>query len=293
MSLADGSVAEACPFLPPGARRLVLAAPPVLILGAILLYPLGLMARAAVQGETGSLSLAPAEQMLASRLFANALVHTLEIALTATALCLLLGFALALLFNLAPFRGMRAIGRIVDAYLAFPSFLIALSLTFLYGNAGLVTALLAGLFGADRHAASFLYGFWGVVLAEVTFYTPFVLRPLLAGFQSLDPAQIEVASSLGARPAGIIRRIMLPALLPSLLAGGSLCLLLTVNEFGIMLVMGAKNVITLPVLIYGEAIQQFNYTGASVVALCDIALSLALFALYRISLTRLGAGLAA
>lgn len=257
--------------------------PPVVILGGLFLYPLAIMAASAFTGDAGGFSLAPGEQMLGSQLFLKALLHTLMIALTATFFCLVLGFVLALLFRLAPFRGVRVLSRVVDAYLAFPSFLIALSLTFLYGNAGLVSAL----FGANQQGVSFLYGFWGVVLAEVTFYTPFVLRPLLAGLEGLDAAQIEIASSLGEKPLGVIRHVVLPMLMPSLLAGGSLTLLLTVNEFGIMLVMGAKNVITLPVLIYGLAVQQFNYSAASVVALCNIALSLSLFGLYRLCLTSL------
>ncbi len=273
-------------------NRALRLALPVCVLSVLLLYPLAHMAAAAFKGAAGEFSLGPATRMLGSPLFLRALLHTFEIAATATILCLLLGLALAVLLNLAPFRGVQVLGRVVDTYLAFPSFLIALSLTFLYGNAGLVTALFARLFGADPHAASFLYGFWGVVLAEVTFYTPFVLRPLLAGFQSLDPAQIEMASSLGEKPWGVLRRIVLPALLPALLAGGSLCLLLTINEFGIMLVMGAKNVITLPVLIYSEAVQQFDYSGASVIALGNAMLSFGLFALYRTSLTHLSAGLA-
>src|SRR5436305_810588 len=80
----------------------------------------------------------------------------------------------------------------------------------------------------------FLYSPWGVILAEVTVYTPFVMRPLLAAFSQIDGAQIEVAASLGARPLRIVRQIILPAAIPALLAGGSLCLLLTVNEFGIV-----------------------------------------------------------
>ncbi len=267
-------------------------APVLGVLSITLLYPLGLMIIAAFRGAQGW-SLAPATRIIASPVFAGALGHTLQIALTSTVLCLLLGFVLALLLNLAPFRGAASVGRVVDAYLSFPSFLIALALTFLYGNAGLITALLEPLQGSPYRSASFLYGFWGVVLAEVTFYTPFVLRPVLAGFQSLDPALLEMASSLGETPAGVIRRVVIPALLPALLAGGGLCLLLTLNEFGIMLVMGAKNVITLPLLIYGEAVQQFNYAGASVIAVCDSVISLAVFALYRLALTRLGAWLAA
>ncbi len=82
----------------------------------------------------------------------------------------------------------------------------------------------------------------------MTVYTPFVLRPLLAAFSLIDRSQIEVASLLGARPLRIVRQVILPAALPAIVAGGSLCLLLTVNEFGIVLFIGAKGVITLPLL---------------------------------------------
>ncbi len=44
--------------------------------------------------------------------------------------------------------------------------------------------------------------------------------------------------------------MILPAALPALLAGGSLCLLLTTNEFGIVLFIGAKGVTTLPMMVY-------------------------------------------
>ena len=111
-----------------------------------------------------------------------------------------------------------------------------------------------------------------MILAEVTVYTPFVMRPLLAAFSLIEPAQIEVARSLGAGPLRIVRRIILPAALPALLAGGSLCLLLTVNEFGIVLFIGAKGVITLPLLVYDKAIQEFDYTTACVIAVVNVAL---------------------
>jgi 2-aminoethylphosphonate transport system permease protein len=127
-----------------------------------------------------------------------------------------------------------------------------------------------------------------VILAEVTVYTPFVMRPLLAAFSLIEPAQIEVASSLGAGAFRIIRQIILPAALPALLAGGSLCLLLTVNEFGIVLFIGAKGVVTLPLLIYDKAIQEFDYTSACVLASVNIALSLSLYSLYRTTLTWYG-----
>jgi 2-aminoethylphosphonate transport system permease protein len=114
------------------------------------------------------------------------------------------------------------------------------------------------------------------------------MRPLLAAFSLIDTAQIEVASSLGARPWRIVRQIILPAAMPALLAGGSLCLLLTANEFGIVLFIGAKGVITLPLLVYDKAIQEFDYTTACVIAVVNIALSLSLYSLYRLLLARAG-----
>ena len=134
----------------------------------------------------------------------------------------------------------------------------------------------------------FLYSAWGVILAEVTVYTPFILRPLLASFSLVDRSQIEVASLSGARPWRIVRQVILPAAVPAVIAGGSLCLLLTVNEFGIVLFIGAKGVITLPLLIYDKAIQESDYQTACIIAIVNVALSLGLFGLYRFAARRLG-----
>ena len=76
---------------------------------------------------------------------------------------------------------------------------------------------------------------------------------------------------------------------PTLLAAGSLCLLLTVNEFGIVLFIGAKGVITLPLLIYDKAIQESDYQTACAIAIINVALSLTLFGIYRNIAKRLGA----
>ncbi len=165
---------------------------------------------------------------------------------------------------------------------------MALAFTFIYGSAGLVNGVLMQVQGSHVPPLDFLYSVWGVILAEITVYTPFIMRPLLASFSLIEAAQIEVASSLGAGAERIVRQIILPAAMPALLAGGSLCLLLTVNEFGVVFFIGAKGVITLPLLVYDKAIQEFDYTTACVIAVVNVALSLALYALYRTLLGRFG-----
>src|SRR5579871_3772553 len=262
--------------------------PPVAILAGLFLYPLALILGEALTGGTPDISLAHFAAVLSTAAFRTALLHTIEIAVAASAGCIALGLVIALILAFVPFPGSRLVARLIETYIALPTFLAALALTFLYGSAGILNETLMMALGLKLPPVDFLYSPWGVILAEVTVYTPFVMRPLLAAFSLIDVAQIEVASSLGARPFRIVRQIILPAAIPALFAGGSLCLLLTVNEFGIVLFIGAKGVITLPLLVYDKAIQEFDYTTACVIAVVNVVLSLALYSLYRVVLARFG-----
>ncbi len=252
------------------------------MLGAIFFFPMFEMLRRSFDGGGGAYM-----RVLRSSIFLSSLNHTLQIGIFSTLGCLVLGSILAVLLAFAPFRGAGAISRFIDVFLAYPSFLVALSLTFIYGSAGLVNGSLMNLFHLQEPPLNFLYTTWGVVLAEMTFYTPFVMRPLLAAFSMIDPSQIEVAFCLGASPRQVLKAIILPAALPALLAGSSLCLMLTLNEFGIIFYLGAKGVITLPMLVYSKAILEFNYAQASVIAIISIVLSLGLYSLYLASSRRL------
>jgi 2-aminoethylphosphonate transport system permease protein len=285
-------LSEAIALLPRPARHSLAGwwiAPPLLVLAALFLYPLILIARAALVDDAGLLNLPAAVEALASRAFLNALLNTAEIALASTIGCMTLGLALALVFAFAPFPGARFVAQVIDTFIALPTFLVTLAFTFLYGSAGALNGALTQGLGLDHPPVDFLYTAWGVILAEVTVYTPFVLRPLMAAFSLVDRHQLEVASLLGARPLRIVRHIILPAALPAIVAGGSLCLLLTVNEFGIVLFIGAKGVITLPLLVYDKAIQEADYQAACAIAIVNVALSLTLFGLYRFAARRLGA----
>jgi 2-aminoethylphosphonate transport system permease protein len=277
--------------LPRGATldlRGLWVAPPLLVLLVLFFYPIALIVRDSLAATGAPLTLGHYAAVLGSALFLRALGHTIAIAIAASAGCLGLGLVLSMILAFVPFPGARVLARVIDTFIALPTFLVALAFTFLYGSAGIVNAALMQALHLPLPPVDFLYSQWGVILAEVTVYTPFVMRPLLAAFSLIETAQIEVASSLGAGAWRIMRQIILPAALPALLAGGSLCLLLTVNEFGIVLFIGAKGVVTLPLLIYDKAIQEFDYTSACVLAAINIALSLSLYSLYRATLTWFG-----
>ncbi|WP_418957268.1 2-aminoethylphosphonate ABC transporter permease subunit [Streptomyces tritici] len=273
---------EAAAVRPRPARAALWALPPVLALGLLFLYPLALVVQE---------SLAPGAyaDVFGSEAFREALVTTVWLAVAATAGCLVLGFVLALVIAFVPFPGARAVARFIDVFLSFPSFLITLALLFLYGTVGMANGVWTDLTGAGSGPFRFLTTPWGVLLAEITYFTPFVMRPLLAAFSQMETAQLEVAASLGAGPGRIVRRVILPEALPALAAGGSLVLVMCLNEFGIVLFTGAKGVTTLPMLVYSKAILESDYAAACVVAVVNVAISVGLYGLYRGVSRRVGA----
>lgn len=255
--------------------------PPVAVVVVIAVYPLIRVLTSSAQGTGNSTW----SSVLTSEIFRRSLVTTAQIAVASTAGSLVLGAFLAVVLGFVPFPGSRLVARMIDTVLALPSFLITLAFTFLYGTAGAVNALADNLIGA--RPLNFLTTPWGVIAAEITFFTPFVVRPLLASFAMLSTDQLNVAASLGASPWRTLRSVILPEAWPALMAGGSLVLLLTLNEFGIVLFTGAKDVTTLPVLIYTRGIVTFDLPGAAVIATAQVALSLLLYGGYRLAFARL------
>ncbi|MCX4575205.1 2-aminoethylphosphonate ABC transporter permease subunit [Streptomyces sp. NBC_01571] len=228
------AVATAPAAAPAGSRRRIppwaWALPPVAVLGLVFLYPLALVVQQSFQPDTGGTSAQAYGDVFASTAFREALGTTVWLAVGSTAGCLVLGFALALVIAFVPFPGGKAVARFIDVFLSFPSFLITLALLFLYGSVGIANGLWTDATGAAEGPFQFLTTPWGVLLAEITYFTPFVMRPLLAAFSGIETAQLEVASSLGARPARIVRQVILPEALPALAAGGSLVLVLCLNK---------------------------------------------------------------
>ena len=268
--------------VPPRSTAWLWVLPPLALVLLVVLYPL---LRVFWESSTGN----SWGEVLGSQVFRDALWRTVAIAVTSTAGCLVLGTFLAIVLAFVPFPGSALVGRLIDTVLALPSFLITLAFTFLYGSAGAVNAAISAITGSSSPLLDFLYTPAGVITAEITFFTPFVVRPLLAAFALIPRAQLDVAASLGASPLTVLRSVIMPEAWPALAAGGSLVLLLTLNEFGIVLFTGAKGVITLPVLIYTRGIVTFDLPGAAVIATVQVVLSLLLYGLYRVIFARLTA----
>lgn len=247
-------------------------------------YPLFRVLAQATRTSAGGWGTETIAATLTSRSFHEAVRNTVTISVAATLGCLLLGILVATLIAFAPFRGSGIASKLIDVIVAMPSFLVVLAFVFLYGKSGAAHAII----GDSVDFSTFLSSSTGIVFAEVTFFTPFVIQPLLAAYSQLPPAQLNVAASLGASPLRVFTHVLFPEIVPALSASGGIAVLLTLNEFGIVAFTGAKGVQTIPTQIYTTGIVTADVPAAAVYACTQIVLSLALFGGFRLLTRQLG-----
>ncbi|AFT89531.1 2-aminoethylphosphonate ABC transporter permease subunit [Paraburkholderia phenoliruptrix] len=252
----------------------------VFVLGPLVIYPLVRLVALSLSGPHG-IGLQAYAAFFGNPETRGVIGTTLWILFASAGLASLLGVALASLLFFKPFPGARMVTRFLELFVAFPSFLVAFTLIFLYGSQGSVSIGLQRLFHLQAPPLDFLFGVGGVILAEVVFYAPFVVRPTLASFATLDMRLIEAARSLGASGSMVAFKVILPLAWPGVAAGTILCFLLTLNEFGILLVLGSAHLITLPVAIYSSATVDLDLPTAAAGAVVMLIMSLSLYALYR------------
>ncbi len=252
----------------------------VVVLGPLVIYPLMRLAALSVTGAHG-LTLHAYAAFFGNPETRGVIGTTLGILFASATLASLLGVLIASMLFFKPFPGAKLVTRFLELFVAFPSFLVAFTLIFLYGSQGSVSIGMQKLFGLQAPPLDFLFGIGGVILAEVVFYAPFVVRPTLASFATLDMRLVEAAKSLGADSSMVAFKVILPLAWPGIAAGTILCFLLTLNEFGILLVLGSAHLITLPTAIYSAATVDLDLPTASAGAVAMLAMSLSLYALYR------------
>ncbi len=202
---------------PRGAPALIAA--PALVGFAFLLIPLvALLIRAPWRGMG---------RLLSDSQVLTALRLSLECASIATALSLVLGVPLAWVLARVSFPGIALLRALVTLPLVLPPVVGGLALLLALGRNGIVGRSLDSWFGVTLPFTTA-----GVIVAETFVAMPFLVVTVEGALRSSDRDLEEAASTLRASRLTIFRRITLPLIGPSLLAGAALCWARALGEFG-------------------------------------------------------------
>jgi putative spermidine/putrescine transport system permease protein len=210
-------------------------------------------------------------ELITDDYFHEMFLRTLRISLQVTALSLLLGAPEAYILN-----RMRSPWRAIFLLVVLGPLLISvvartLGWALLFGGAsGLVNKALMGI-GALSQPIPFMFTETGVVIALTHVLTPYMVLSVWAALQRLDPQVENAAATLGAGQITILYRIVLPQIMPGLLAGSVIVFALAASAFATPAIIGGRRLKMASTLAYDEFLNTLNWPMGATIAVTLLA----------------------
>lgn len=185
------------------------------------------------------------------------------------------GLLLAWVLVRYTFPGKKIIDALVDLPFALPTAVAGIALTALYAKEGWIGQYLLPL------GIEVAYKPVGILVALVFIGVPFVVRTVQPVLQDMEAELEEAASSLGASRLQTFVHVVLPVLFPALLTGFALAFARAVGEYGsVIFIAGNIPMVSeiTPLMIISQ-LEQYNYQGATAIAVVMLLISFVLLLL--------------
>ena len=233
-------------------------------LGLIVLIPLsGLFFKTATLSWGQFWSVVTDERVLASYRI------TFGASLIAAFVNVVFGFVVAWTLVRNDFPGKRVVDALVDLPFAMPTAVSGIALTAIYSSQGWIGQWL------EPFGIKAAFSPLGVVIALTFIGLPFVVRTLQPALADLEAEAEEAAASLGASRWQTFRRVVVPAVLPAVLTGGSLAFARALGEYGsVVFISGNMPMKTeITSLLIVTKLEQYDYAGATAIAVVMLVAS--------------------
>ncbi len=163
------------------------------------------------------------------RAFKNSLI----VATASTVLAVVIGTSAAWLLHRYRFPAQQFLGLLIFVPMVMPEVLMGVSLLVLFVTLGMPL------------------GFTTMIIAHTTFCFPFVLVGVQARLHGIDPALEEAAMDLGATPLQAFWLVIVPYLMPAIVAGALMAFTLSFDEYIVSIFTSGSESQTLPLKVYG------------------------------------------
>lgn len=243
---------------------LLLAAPGVLWLVVFSLVPIGFVVamsfwKSSIFGTTPAFSFENYERALLTPLYRNQLLNTIRISLVTTVLALLVSYPVA--FFISRLKGIWKPVFVLMLFMPFWTSYVVRSFVWLpiLGRNGIINQGLMAAGIIDQPLDWLIYNEGAVLLGLVYVYVLFMTLPIYLSLERIDVSLLEAASDLGARPAQIFRRVILPLSWSGVLAGSIMVFLLSIGAFVTPQLLGGTSGIMFGNIIASQFLSSNNW----------------------------------
>ncbi len=214
----------------PGKILILTAA--LLVLGALIIYPMAMLVRLGIAGDSGAVTLRPLVKAFSDAGMTKAAMNSALLAASVTGGALTLGLPMAWLVSRTDMPGKTLIRLSAAIAFVVPSFITVIAWIFLAApHSGYLNKLLHGLFGTVTPFFNII-SFSGLVFIEIAHLYPLVFFTVSAALVNIDPGYEQAARVLGAGRARTAFKITLPLVRPAVLSSAILVILDALSSFG-------------------------------------------------------------
>jgi putative spermidine/putrescine transport system permease protein len=263
-------------------RVAALLAPAGGVLALLFVYPLAQMASLSVRSTfpgAYELTLAHYAKFATDPYFLRVTQTTFRLAVTVTALTILIGYPVAYYFVRARSRHTHWIFIGVISPLLVSIVVRTIGWTIVLGNEGLVNNLLRAV-GLIDEPLALMNGFWSVTVGLVHVLLPFMILSIASVLGKIDPSLEESAAILGASGFWTFWRVTLPLSIQGIAAGSILVFCLTIGAYITPWWLGRGKLLLFSTTIYDQILSIVDFPFGSAAAMILVATTLAILLAY-------------
>ena len=245
--------------------------PTLVLLGVIFALPLADLITVSLHEMTGpaqvgdALSLRNYEAFVADPFFLAMLLRTFWLGVVVVACCLVIGYPVAYTLARTTSRWRGMVLFLVIAPLLVSAIVRNLGWFPILGESGVINWLLASL-GIIHAPLRLISNFTGVVVGLVHALLPLMILTLTTVIQRIEPEMEEAAANLGAGPAVVFWRVLLPLSLPGVVAGSLLVFAMAISAYTTPAILGGNRVLVMSTYIAQQFRTVLDYPAGGTAA---------------------------
>lgn len=211
-----------------------------------------LLFKSFINGTTGKFSLEYFYRFFSKQYYYGALLNSFKVTTCVTLLCIVIATPLAYIMTVFKIKGKTFIQILILISSMQPPFIGAYSWILLLGRNGAITKWMKHTFNISIPD---IYGFTGILLVLTLELVPLIYMYVSGALKSIDNSLLEAAESMGCTGLKKLRKVTMPLILPTILAGSLLVFMRALADFGTPMLIG-EGYRTVPVLIFNEFISE-------------------------------------